>query len=33
MRHQSIILSNNFYVEDYNLWIEKTASLLKNKQF
>lgn len=29
MTHQSMILSNNFYAKDYNLWIEKTASLLK----
>ncbi|MFM7368358.1 MAG: DUF29 family protein [Sphaerospermopsis kisseleviana] len=28
-----MILTNNFYAEDYNLWIEKTTDLLKNKQF
>jgi hypothetical protein len=28
-----MILTNNLYAEDYNLWIEKTVSLLKNKQF
>ncbi|MFM2062839.1 MAG: hypothetical protein RLZZ507_2509 [Cyanobacteriota bacterium] len=33
MTHQSMILTNNLYAEDYNLWIEKTVSLLKNKQF
>lgn len=33
MTHQSMILTNHLYAEDYNLWIEKTASLLKNKQF
>ncbi|MBC5795712.1 DUF29 domain-containing protein [Sphaerospermopsis sp. LEGE 00249] len=33
MTHPSMILTNNFYAEDYNLWIKKTAYLLKNKQF
>ncbi|MFM7370165.1 MAG: DUF29 family protein, partial [Sphaerospermopsis kisseleviana] len=28
-----MILTDNFYAEDYNLWIKKTAYLLKNKQF
>jgi hypothetical protein len=33
MSHESMMITNNLYAEDYNLWLEKTASLLKNKNF
>jgi hypothetical protein len=29
MTHPSMILTNNFYAEDYNLWIKKNADLLE----
>ncbi|HLO88416.1 MAG TPA: DUF29 domain-containing protein, partial [Nostocaceae cyanobacterium] len=33
MSYESMITTNNLYAEDYNLWLEKTAYLLKNKNF
>jgi hypothetical protein len=33
MSYQSMITTNNLYAEDYNLWLEKAADLLKNKNF
>lgn len=33
MLHQSLPQNNHLYAQDYHLWLEHTAYLLKNKQF
>ncbi|MEH2407745.1 hypothetical protein [Nostoc sp.] len=33
MSNQSVPKTNNLYAQDYHLWLEHTAYLLKNKKF